>query len=207
MQKQKISFAVINRLPAYLRLFNELDARGVAHVSSKEISELMGTTASQVRQDFANFGGFGRQGFGYDVKYLCEQIRQILGLDKTYDLIIVGGGKIGQALANYQGFDKLGFFINAVFDVETSHVNVPPRIKVFDIDSLDDYAKNNKVDIAVICTPKDVASSVAEHIARCGIKGIWNFSSVEIRQEGVQVENVHLNESLFLLTYMLNNAN
>ena len=149
MEKQKISSAVINRLPAYLRLFTELEEKGVAHVSSNEISELMGTTTSQVRQDFSNFGGFGRQGYGYDVKFLSEQMQAILGLDKTYNLVIVGGGKIGQALANYGGYDKLGFYIKAVFDKEVWHVRVPSHIDVFDTEKLADYTSKNKIDIAI----------------------------------------------------------
>lgn len=204
MEKQKISTAVINRLPAYLRLFSELEEKGVAHVSSNEISEMMGTTASQVRQDFSNFGGFGRQGYGYDVKYLCEQMQSILGLDKTYNLIIVGGGKIGQALANYVGYDKLGFYIKAVFDKEVWHVRVPSHIDVFDTEKLADYTSKNKIDIAIICTPKEVALETAKKIKDCGIKAIWNFASQEIKLDGVHVENVHLNESLFLLTYKIN---
>lgn len=207
MEKQKISSAVINRLPAYLRLFTELEEKGVAHVSSNEISELMGTTASQVRQDFSNFGGFGRQGYGYDVKYLCEQMQQILGLDRTYNMVVIGGGKIGQALANYQGFDKLGFFIKAVFDKEISHVKVPQNVQVLDASRLKDFAANNLVDIAVICTPKEHAQTVANEIKNCGIGAIWNFASQEVKLDGVHVENVHLNESLFLLTYKINNAN
>jgi len=205
MEKQKISSAVINRLPSYLRLFTELEERGVAHVSSNEISELMGTTASQVRQDFSNFGGFGRQGYGYDVKFLCEQMQAILGLDKTYNMIIVGGGKIGQALANYKGYDKLGFFIKAVFDKEVWHVRVPSHIDVFDNEKLADYVANNKVDIAVICTPKEEALDAARKVKESGVKAIWNFAAQEIKLDGVHVQNVHLNESLFLLTYKINN--
>ena len=205
MGKQKISTAVINRLPAYLRLFTELEERGVAHVSSNEISELMGTTASQVRQDFSNFGGFGRQGYGYDVKYLCEQMQGILGLDRTYNMIIVGGGKIGQALANYGGYDKLGFYIKAVFDKAVCLVRVPSHIDVFDTEKLAEYTAKNKIDIAIICTPKEVAFETAQKIKECGIKAIWNFASQEIRLDDVHVENVHLNESLFLLTYKINN--
>lgn len=205
MEKQKISSAVINRLPAYLRLFTELEERGVAHVSSNEISDLMGTTASQVRQDFSNFGGFGRQGYGYDVKFLCQQMQQILGLDKTYNMIIVGGGKIGQALANYQGYDALGFFIKAVFDKEVWHVRVPSHIDVFPTEDMKDFVAKNKIDIAVLCTPKDVALETAKQIADAGIKAIWNFASQEIKIDGVLVENVHLNESLFLLTYKMQN--
>lgn len=205
MEKQKISSAVINRLPIYLRLFTELEEKGVAHVSSNEISELMGTTASQVRQDFSNFGGFGRQGYGYDVKFLSEQMQAILGLDKTYNMVIIGGGKIGQALANYQGFDRLGFYIRAVFDKEVWHVRVPSHIDVFDTDKLKEYAAENRIDIAIVCVPKDVAMDTARQVKDCGIKAIWNFASQEIKLDGVHVENVHLNESLFLLTYKINN--
>lgn len=205
MEKQKISSAVINRLPAYLRLFTELEEKGVAHVSSSEISELMGTTASQVRQDFSNFGGFGRQGYGYDVRYLCEQMQQIMGLDKTYNVIIVGGGKIGQALANYQGFGRLGFFIKAVFDKEVWHIRVPSHIDVFDTDKLPEFCRENKIDIAIISVPKEAAMDVARMVRDAGVKGIWNFASQEIKLDGVHVENVHLNESLFLLTYKMNN--
>lgn len=205
MEKQKISSAVINRLPIYLRLFTELEEKGVAHVSSNEISELMGTTASQVRQDFSNFGGFGRQGYGYDVKFLSEQMQAILGLDKTYNMVIIGGGKIGQALANYQGFDRLGFYIRAVFDKEVWHVRVPSHIDVFDTDKLKEYATENRIDIAIVCVPKDVAMDTARQVKDCGIKAIWNFASQEIKLDGVHVENVHLNESLFLLTYKINN--
>ncbi len=205
MEKQKISSAVINRLPAYLRLFTELEEKGVAHVSSNEISELMGTTASQVRQDFSNYGGFGRQGYGYDVKYLCEQMQQILGLDRTYNMVVIGGGKIGQALANYRGFDKLGFFIKAVFDVETAHIKVPDGVQVLDASRLGHYASNNLIDIAIICTPKEHAQAVAKNIKDCGISAIWNFASQEVKLDGVHIENVHLNESLFLLTYKINN--
>ena len=194
MEKQKISSAVINRLPAYLRLFTELEEKGVAHVSSSEISDLMGTTASQVRQDFSNFGGFGRQG-----------MQQIMGLDKTYNVIIVGGGKIGQALANYQGFDRLGFFIKAVFDKEVWHIRVPSHIDVFDTDKLPEFCRENKIDIAIISVPKEAAMDVARMVRDAGVKGIWNFASQEIKLDGVHVENVHLNESLFLLTYKMNN--
>ena len=168
-------------------------------------SDLMGTTASQVRQDFSNFGGFGRQGYGYDVKFLCQQMQQILGLDKTYNMIIVGGGKIGQALANYQGYDALGFFIKAVFDKEVWHVRVPSHIDVFPTEDMKDFVAKNKIDIAVLCTPKDVALETAKQVADAGIKAIWNFASQEIKIDGVLVENVHLNESLFLLTYKMQN--
>ena len=205
MEKQKISSAVINRLPAYLRLFTELEEKGVAHVSSNEISELMGTTASQVRQDFSNFGGFGRQGYGYDVEHLRQQMQQILGLDRTYNLVVIGGGKIGQALASYAGYDKLGFFIKAVFDVETSHIKVPNGVQVLEVSKLGDYAASNIIDIAVICTPKEHAQSVANEVKNCGINAIWNFASQEVKLDGVHIENVHLNESLFLLTYKINN--
>ena len=205
MEKQKISTAVINRLPSYLRLFTELEEQGVTHISSNEISELMGTTASQVRQDFSNFGGFGRQGYGYDVQFLCEQMQAILGLDKTYNLIIVGGGKIGQALANYKGYDKLGFFIKAVFDQEIEHISVPEHIEVLTSDKMAQYVAENKVDIAVVCTPKEVAMDAAHQVKECGIQAIWNFAAQEIKLDGVHVQNVHLNESLFLLTYKINN--
>ena len=139
------------------------------------------------------------------MRYLCEQMQQIMGLDKTYNVIIVGGGKIGQALANYQGFDRLGFFIKAVFDKEVWHIRVPSHIDVFDTDKLPEFCRENKIDIAIISVPKEAAMDVARMVRDAGVKGIWNFASQEIKLDGVHVENVHLNESLFLLTYKMNN--
>ncbi|MDD4089674.1 MAG: redox-sensing transcriptional repressor Rex [Tissierellia bacterium] len=203
---EKISPAVIRRLPKYYRYLGELNKVGINKTSSRELSEMTGFSASQIRQDLNNFGGFGQQGFGYDVGNLRNEIGKILGLDKKYKIIIVGAGNIGQAIANYTGFYEADYEVVALFDKN-------PKLKGFSIrdalildsDNMEEFLKNEHIDIAVICTPKSVSQQVAEQLVRCGIKAIWNFAPKDLKMpEGVYVENVHLNESLFSLTYYYN---
>ena len=203
---EKISPAVIRRLPKYYRYLGELNKVGINKTSSRELSEMTGFSASQIRQDLNNFGGFGQQGFGYDVGNLRNEIGKILGLDKKYKIIIVGAGNIGQAIANYTGFYEADYEVVALFDKN-------PKLKGFSIrdalildsDNMEEFLKNEHIDIAVICTPKSVSQQVAEQLVRCGIKAIWNFDPKDLKMpEGVYVENVHLNESLFSLTYYYN---
>ena len=203
---EKISPAVIRRLPKYYRYLGELNKVGINKTSSRELSEMTGFSASQIRQDLNNFGGFGQQGFGYDVGNLRNEIGKILGLDKKYKIIIVGAGNIGQAIANYTGFYEADYEVVALFDKN-------PKLKGFSIrdalildsDNMEEFLKNEHIDIAVICTPKSVSQQVAEQLVRCGIKAIWNFAPKDLKMpEGEYVENVHLNESLFSLTYYYN---
>lgn len=202
----KISPAVIRRLPKYYRYLGELIKVGVNKTSSRELSEMTGFSASQIRQDLNNFGGFGQQGFGYDVGNLRNEIAKILGLDKKYRIIIVGAGNIGQAIANYTGFYEADYEVVALFDKNPKLVGLSIRNAVIlDSDGLDDFLKENHIDIAVICTPKSVSQQVAEELVNSGIRAIWNFAPKDLKMpEDVYVENVHLNESLFSLTYYYN---
>ncbi len=206
-KSKKISTAVIRRLPKYYRYLGELSKIGISRTSSKELSDMTGFTASQIRQDLNNFGGFGQQGFGYDVSNLRNEIGKILGLDRKYKIIIVGAGNIGQAIANYTGFYEEGYDVVALFDKNPKLIGLSIRDKTIqDIDDLDDFLELNEVNIAVLCTPKSVSQKIADKLIKGGIKAIWNFAPTDIKlPKDIVLENVHLNESLFALTYYYKN--
>lgn len=208
-EDRKISMAVIRRLPRYYRYLGELLEKGVTKISSRELSEKMKVTASQIRQDLNNFGGFGQQGYGYNVEYLHKEIAKILGLTQTYNMIIVGAGNLGQALANYTNFEKRGFKLTALFDVNPKLIGLSIRdIEVKDIEEMEEFVKNNKVDIAILAMPKNKVKETAENLANWGVKGLWNFSPVDLfLPNTVQVEDVHLSHSLMTLAYKINEAN
>ncbi|WP_106460942.1 redox-sensing transcriptional repressor Rex [Anaerococcus sp. Marseille-P3915] len=202
MSKQNISLSVIKRLPKYYRYLESINEKGIIRVSSKELSEITGLTASQIRQDLNHFGCFGQQGYGYNVKELIGELSKIIGVDKSYKIVLIGYGNIGHALYQYKSFRDLGYEFEAVFDKEEfTH----EELKVQKIDDLGDFLKNNKVDIGIIATPKTVAQEIADILCESGIKGIWNFSPVDLKvKNGVVIESVHLDESLFTLTYFMN---
>ena len=204
-EDRKISMAVIRRLPRYYRYLRELLENDVTKISSRELSEKMKVTASQIRQDLNNFGGFGQQGYGYNVEYLYTEIGKILGLDKTHKMIIVGVGNLGQALANYTSFKKKGFELIGLFDVNPRLVGMSIRgIEVRDTDCMEAFVKENNVDIAILTMPKSRVKETAEKLAEWGIRGLWNFSPVDLfLPESVQVENVHLSHSLMTLAYSI----
>lgn len=203
---KRISLAVIKRLPRYYRYLGNLLDDGVTRISSKELSKIMSITASQIRQDLNNFGCFGQQGYGYDVGLLYMEIKKILGLDSAYSMIIVGAGNIGQALANYTSFEKRGFNFIAIFDSNPILVGMSIReVKIYDIDYLEEFLENNKIDIGVLALPKESARKTAGILIKNNVKGIWNFSSLELElPDNVMVENVHLTDSLMRLSYKLN---
>ena len=207
-EERKISMAVIRRLPRYYRYLGELLEKGVNKISSRELSEKMNVTASQIRQDLNNFGGFGQQGYGYNVDYLHQEIGKILGLDKNYKMIIVGVGNLGQALANYNSFERRGFQLVGLFDVNPRLIGITIRgLEIQDIDKMEAFVKENKVDIAILTLPKIRVKPVAENLAKWGIKGLWNFSAIDLElPEGVQVENVHLSHSLMTLAYKIKDS-
>lgn len=199
-----ISTAVIKRLPRYYRYLGELRKKEVVRISSKELSERMNVTASQIRQDLNNFGGFGQQGYGYNVKYLHEEIGKILGVDKKHPVIIIGGGNFGHALANYN-FSKNGFVFKAVFDVNQDLIGTSINgIPVLDIADLEDYLAKEHIDIAALTIPKSKVEDVAKRLVNCGIKALWNFAHQDLDvPNDVVVENVHLSDSLMQLSYRI----
>ena len=203
MEEKEISQAVIGRLPRYFRYLGELKDQGIERVSSQELSDIMKVTASQIRQDFNNFGGFGQQGYGYNVEYLFQEIGKILGLDKSHNLIIIGAGNLGQALANYGNFERRGFLFTGIFDKNPLLYGRKIRDReVQPMEDMEAYVKSNHIDIAVLTIPKTEAEAVAQRLVCCGIKGIWNFAHVDLNvPEEVQVENVHLSDSLMKLSY------
>jgi len=202
---KKISAAVIKRLPRYYRYLSDLIDSGATRVSSKELSETMNTTASQIRQDLSNFGCFGQQGYGYNVVTLYEEIKNILGLKKLYSVAIIGAGNLGQALFNYSGFGKRGFYFVGMFDIDESVIGKTfGNVTVTHLDTLSEFLKNNDVDIAALTIPSHAATEVSEIIFKTNIKGIWNFSHADLdAPEGICVENVHLTDSLMILSYRL----
>ncbi len=208
-EKSKISMAVIRRLPKYHRYLKELLDRDIKRISSKELSDIIGFTASQIRQDLNNFGGFGQQGYGYNVEELFYEIGKILGLDKTYKTIIVGAGNLGQALANYTNFDKVGFEVKALFDINPKLFGIKIRdIEIKDMDYIGEFIKEKGIDIAILCTNKDGAQGVADRLVSSGLEAIWNFTPTDLKvPENVIVENVHLVESLLTLTYLYKSNN
>ncbi|MBE5869431.1 MAG: redox-sensing transcriptional repressor Rex [Lachnospiraceae bacterium] len=209
MVEKEISQAVIGRLPRYFRYLGELKDQGVERISSQELSELMQVTASQIRQDFNNFGGFGQQGYGYNVDLLYREISKILGLDKTHNLIIIGAGNLGQALGNYMNFERRGFILKGLFDKNETLIGKKVRgIPVRGMDEVEQFIRENNIDIAVLTIPKTSAVEVAEILVQNGIKAILNFAHVDLNvPKGIQVENVHLSDSLMKLSYNLERYN
>ena len=206
MEAKQISKAVIKRLPRYYRYLGELLEDNVERISSNDLSKKMRVTASQIRQDLNNFGGFGQQGYGYNVKYLYTEIGKILGLDTVHPMIIVGAGNLGQALANYMNFERRGFLFRGIFDNNPALFGKKIRdLDVQPMEELETFVKENEIDIAVLTIPKDNALEVAERLARQDIRGIWNFAHIDLNlSKEIQVENVHLSDSLMKLTYNIN---
>lgn len=206
MEEKEISQAVIGRLPRYFRYLGELKDEGVERISSQDLSELMKVTASQIRQDFNNFGGFGQQGYGYNVEYLYTQIGKILGLDKQHNFIIIGAGNLGRALGNYLNFERRGFIFKGMFDSNPALMGQDVRgIRVMSMEEMENFVQQNEIDIAVLTIPKTSAVEVAERLVNNGVKAIWNFAHVDLNvPEGIQVENVHLSDSLMKLSYNIN---
>lgn len=206
METKEISQAVIGRLPRYLRYLGELKDEGVERISSQELSELMKVTASQIRQDFNNFGGFGQQGYGYNVEYLYQEIGKILGLDQTHNFIIIGAGNLGRALGNYLNFERRGFIFKGMFDKNPELVGDDVRgVRVMPMEELEDFVRENDIDIAVLTIPKNSAVDIVDVLVGNGIRAIWNFAHVDLNvPEGILVENVHLSDSLMKLSYNIN---
>ena len=205
---KKVSMAVSRRLPKYHRYLADLLDKEVYRISSKELSEIIRFTASQIRQDLNNFGGFGQQGYGYNVEELYNELSKILGLDKSYNTIILGAGNLGQALANYSGFRRSGFKVKALFDINPRLVGIKIQdLEVMDVEKMEEFIKEEDITIAVICTPKEKAQESANKLIEYGIKGIWNFAPMDITvPENIKVEEVNLSESLYVLSYMLNDG-
>jgi redox-sensing transcriptional repressor len=206
-ETKKISSAVIRRLPRYYRYLGELMESGVQRISSKELSDKMKVTASQIRQDLNNFGGFGQQGYGYNVESLYEEIGKILGIDRVHNMVLVGAGNLGQAIVNYGDFAKRGFVIKGVFDVNPELEGRKIHdIEVMMLDGITDFIKDNNIEIAALTIPKQAAKEVGKIVADAGVKAIWNFAHTDLNlSEDVIVENVHLSESLMRLSYKIAN--
>lgn len=203
MGERQISQAVIRRLPRYYRYLGELLENGVERISSNELSKRMKVTASQIRQDLNNFGGFGQQGYGYNVKYLHSEIAKILGIDKSNHMVIIGAGNLGHALANYSAFEKRGFVLDGMFDVNPDLIGMEVRgIPVQNIDELEPFLECHQIDIGVLTIPKSAVVEIADILVKHGVKAIWNFAHTDLNlPDDVIVENVHLSESLMRLSY------
>lgn len=208
MAERQVPLVVIKRLPRYHRYLGELINNKIYRVSSTELSAKMGVTASQIRQDLNYFGGFGQQGYGYNVEMLYAAIGDILGLNRGYKTIIIGAGNLGRALANYGGFEKRGFKVSGLFDTDEKVIGTKHAgLTVLPYASVDDFIKKEKPDIAILAVPKTSASGVAEHLVACGIKALWNFAYVDLKlPDDVVVENAHLSDSLMTLSYRMSES-
>ena len=208
MDDKDISNAVVARLPRYYRYLGELKNDRIERVSSRELSRLMHVTASQIRQDFNNFGGFGQQGYGYNVDYLYDEIGKILGLDHIHNMIIIGAGNLGQALVGYMNFKNRGFVFRGAFDISQNVIGKKiGSIEVLPLDDMPEFVRNNNIDIAVLTVPKTAAAGIAKERVECRIKAIWNFAHIDLPvPDSIQVENVHLSDSLMKLSYNLHRS-
>ena len=207
LRNREISKAVISRLPRYYRYLGDLLNSGIERISSGELSRLMKVTASQIRQDLNNFGGFGQQGYGYNVRHLRDEIGKILGLEQNHSMIIVGTGHLGKALANYENFNRGSIHIVGLFDVREEVIGTKVKqILVRSVEELPAFLSENNVEIAVLTLPKNNAKEIARVLVANGIRAIWNFAYTDLNLElpdDVIVENVHLSDSLMQLTYRL----
>ena len=204
--KAGVSPAVIRRLPRYFRYLRELIRQGKMRISSGELSALMGVTASQIRQDLNCFGGFGQQGYGYNVNFLYARICELLGVGEGIRAVIIGAGDLGRALVRAPMFEKRGVDIVSMFDVDPNLIGrTVGEVRIRDMRALEDFCKDMPVDLAVLTLPKDQVAQAADRLVACGIRGFWNFTGYELSFEGKQiaVENVHLGDSLMILNYKL----
>ncbi len=209
MARHDASMSVIKRLPRYYRFLSDLKSKGVVRVSSRELSEKMGLTASQIRQDFNCFGGFGQQGYGYNVTQLHEEIGSILGLNFRFKAIIVGAGNLGRAIATHMSFEHRGFKLIGIFDNKESVTGqIIKGMPIRHISGLEDFFNENKPDVAILCIPYNAAPEVAKQLVDLGIKGFWNFSHYDLALQYPQipVENVHLSDSLMTFCYKVKQA-
>ena len=206
--KKYISQAIIRRLPRYYRYLGELKAEGVERISSSELSILMNVTASQIRQDLNNFGGFGQQGYGYNVEYLYDEIGKILGIDRPHKIVTVGAGNLGSALSGYQNFPRYGFNILAMFDNDPAKIGtVIHGVPVLPVSELRGYIQKNEIEIVILAIPKEEARQIIQELNGTGIRGVWNFAHTDFEMPGgIIVENVHLSESLMRLSYEIANS-
>lgn len=206
MKKQRISPSVIRRLPRYYRRLNEMLEAGVERISSRALAETLNLTASQIRQDLSCFGEFGQQGYGYNVKILHDAVAQILGLDRGYTAVVMGAGKLGQALIESFRFSYNGVCPLAAFDIDPDLVGTEVGgIPILHNDQLEAFADEHPINIGILTVPKDVAVETAQRLVRLGAKGLWNFTSqkVVIDDPSVKIEKIHLGDSLMALTYMI----
>ena len=206
MLDAKISVAVIKRLPKYYRYLELIGDKGIIRVSSQELSKITGLTASQIRQDLNHFGAFGQQGYGYNVEELKIELEKIMGVDKPYNVVIIGFGNIGSALLNYSGFKKKGFKVVGIFDNSPEIIgNKANDVVIKDVSELEEVVTREKVDIAILAIPAIPAQEITDKLVACGIKGIWNFAPIDLKlPKSVVLENVHLDGSLLTLTYYMN---
>ena len=205
-----VSSAVIKRLPRYYRYLRQLLADDIRRISSGELSRMMNVTASQIRQDFNCFGGFGQQGYGYNVKYLYTKIGELLGVTSNLSAIILGAGNLGSALASSPVFERRGIRLKALFDTNPELVGTTKYgFPVLGVDKLEEYIKENNIDIGIITIPREAAGEMAEKLAKYGVRGLWNFTSKELDVSGYPVvsENVHLGDSLMTLCYKISDKN
>ena len=208
-KEKKVPIVVVKRLPRYYRYLGDLLRQGVMRISSSELSAKMGVTASQIRQDFNCFGGFGQQGYGYSIETLYREIGDILGLTSGYKSILVGAGNLGHALANHTEFVKRGFELIGIFDNNPALIGTTINgLKVLSVDTLEEFCTNNQVDIAALALPKSATQMIVDRLVAIGIKGLWNFSYMDINvPDDVAVENVHMSDSLMTLSYKIKQIN
>lgn len=201
-----VSPAVVRRLPRYYRYLRELIAQGQTRISSSELSAMMNVTASQIRQDLNCFGGFGQQGYGYNVSYLFAKISEILGVGAGFHAVIIGAGDLGRALVHLSMFEKRGVDILAMFDTGENQVGQKiAGVDVLPLSDLESFCEGQKVDIAVITCPKEQVKPISERLIKAGVKGLWNYMGVELKYDAknIVVENVHLGDSLMILNYKI----
>ncbi|MDD3995410.1 redox-sensing transcriptional repressor Rex [Eubacterium aggregans] len=207
MQKfsKKVSMTVVKRLPKYYQYLSDLQDKNIEKISSKELADMMGLTASQIRQDLNSFGAYGQQGYGYKVQELREAIKNILGLNNTYNCIIIGSGNLGRAISNYERFKREGIHIKAMFDADKGKVgSLVGELAIHDMDDLEDFVRDHDINICILSVPREVGQLTADRVCQLGIKAILNFVPLDLTvPEDVVVENVNITDSLFTLTYLL----
>ncbi len=205
MNDKDISQAVISRLPRYYRYLGELKEQGIERISSRELSELMHVTASQIRQDLNHFGGFGQQGYGYNVPYLQEEIGNLLGCHQKHDMILVGAGKLGQAIVGYINGKDMPFVFRGAFDIDPAVIGKTiGNTRIYPMEDLKKFVKAHNIDMAALTVPRTEAVKTAELLTECRIKGIWNFAHIDLHvPSDIKVENVHMLDSLMKLSYNL----